>query len=282
LSNGQNKEVDDAPRGLLSQLRQLLSNGQIKEVDEVSKELLAQLRQLLSSGQFADVDSDGEQADMLAQLRRLLTQGPMGDAGGAESRRQVFDLLSQAFSERSGDVSGADSLALLKASLTANTRGSEQTNAAAEGAKAFDLARLLTPDGARQFADRLAMIAQARAGMAELKLHPPSLGSMEVRVSMDADRAHVHFVSANPAVRDLLEAALPRLREALAQDGISLGDASVSDQPPQRRDEASGEGAAAGDGEGGGDTDGEALLAAEGPVASSTLSALARKLDLFA
>ena len=213
--------------------------------------------------------------------------------------RPLFDFVAQAVAQRGVtvdssstldfDTAPTDGLALLRASLTAQRSAdqtsttSTSTSANADSTKAFDLARLLTPDGARQLADRFAMIARARGGVAELKLNPPSLGTMEVRVSLEADKAHVHFVSANPAVRDVLEAAMPRLREALAQDGLSLGDASVSDQPPQRRGEA-GEGSGAEDGRGGTEAegDGEALMASDGFIPGSTLSALARKLDLFA
>lgn len=254
----------------------------------------------LDADALALLDGDAESAkSMSLAALQLFLKGKTdeGDGGDLEAQAALAALLQQwigktdaasgdmgSLAERIGqagqDVSATDLLAFLKASLASSNRG-EQANAA-EGGKAFDLTRLLTPDGARQLADRLAIIARARDGTAEIKLHPPSLGTMEVRVTMESDRAHVHFVSANPAVRDLLEATMPRLREALAQDGLSLGDASVSDQPPQRRDEASSEGAAAGDGEGGDDIDGEERLAAEGPVPGSTLSALARKLDLFA
>ncbi|EIC21955.1 flagellar hook-length control protein FliK [Thiorhodovibrio frisius] len=236
----------------------------------------------MSLGALLKGDAEsGPSPEVQAALAALLQQW----SGQSGAELGDIEALSSRIGQAGGDVSATDLLAFLKASLaTSNRSGAEQGNAAAEGAKTLDLTRLLTPDGARQLADRLSLIARARDGMAEIKLSPPSLGAMEVRVTMEADKAHVHFVSANPAVREVLEAALPKLREALAQDGLSLGDASVSDQPPQSRDEAAGEGVAAGDGEGGGDADSEqeALLAAEGAVASSTLSRLARKLDLFA
>jgi flagellar hook-length control protein FliK len=62
---------------------------------------------------------------------------------------------------------------------------------------------------------------------AELVLNPPQLGRVEVSLSMNANQTNAVFVSANPAVRDALEAAMPRLREILAEAGINLGQAQV-------------------------------------------------------
>lgn len=63
---------------------------------------------------------------------------------------------------------------------------------------------------------------------AEIILNPPHLGRLEVTLSVNNDQASALFVSANPAVREALEQALPRLREALADAGVALGQASVN------------------------------------------------------
>ena len=68
---------------------------------------------------------------------------------------------------------------------------------------------------------------------AELVLTPPHLGRVEVTVTVSNDQANALFVSANPAVRDALEQALPRLREVLADAGIALGQANVNAESSQ-------------------------------------------------
>ncbi len=65
-------------------------------------------------------------------------------------------------------------------------------------------------------------------GRAEFRLNPPDLGPVEVRITVQGDEAKVHFTSAHGAVRDALEAALPRLRELFVDSGIRLADAQVS------------------------------------------------------
>lgn len=237
----------------------------------------------LSASRSTQTDAS---SSMLAQMRDFFFAGGFnGATAGDESSRQFLEAVTQATAQRAsgGENVASDGLSLLKAAILGG-RASEQTaTGPTDAGRPFDLSRLLSQDGARQFADKIAMIARAREGVAELKLHPPSLGAMEIRVAMDADRANIHFSSPNPVVREVLEAAMPRLREALAQDGLALGDASVSDQPPQRRDEAA-QDRMAGDG-GAADDDDQAtdpFTTAEQGGVKTTLSALARKLDIFA
>lgn len=92
---------------------------------------------------------------------------------------------------------------------------------------------------------------------AELVLTPPNMGKLEVSINLAGDQTTAQFIASNQAARDALERAMPQLREALQQAGITLGDASVSTSS-QGRD---GEGQQGRSGRGGnGDT-----AAAEGP-----------------
>ncbi|PHM41678.1 flagellar hook-length control protein FliK [Xenorhabdus szentirmaii] len=63
---------------------------------------------------------------------------------------------------------------------------------------------------------------------AELRLHPQELGALHIRMSVEDNQAHMHFVSAHQNVRAALEAALPGLRHALAESGIQLAQSSVN------------------------------------------------------
>jgi len=87
------------------------------------------------------------------------------------------------------------------------------------------------PVGARGWSEevgnRVAWMASRMESRAELVLTPPQIGRVEVSLTVNGDQASANFVSANPAVREALEAALPRLREVLAEAGIQLGQAQV-------------------------------------------------------
>lgn len=66
---------------------------------------------------------------------------------------------------------------------------------------------------------------------ADLRLNPPELGLLEVRIQMNSsDHASLTFCSPHSAVRDAVEHAMPRLRDMLAETGVQLGDVNVSQQ----------------------------------------------------
>lgn len=89
-----------------------------------------------------------------------------------------------------------------------------------------------------ELSEKLVWLAGRQGQWAALSLNPPHLGNVEVRLTLAAGEASAQFFSAQPAVRDALEAALPRLRELMAGAGIQLGDAQVRDQAFSGRDDA--------------------------------------------
>jgi hypothetical protein len=70
---------------------------------------------------------------------------------------------------------------------------------------------------------------------AEIRVNPPDLGPIELRVSLQNNQTSVTFFCHESAVREALENALPRLREMLDSQGISLNQAQVSDQSLARQ-----------------------------------------------
>jgi len=83
-------------------------------------------------------------------------------------------------------------------------------------------------------ADRLMWMVQGEQQFAKLRLNPPNLGPLEVRVSVSQDQTSVAFLSQHAAVREALEAALPRLREMFDQQSLDLVRADVSDPGAQQ------------------------------------------------
>lgn len=65
---------------------------------------------------------------------------------------------------------------------------------------------------------------------AELKMNPPQLGPIEVRVSIHKDQMSVTFHSSHAVVREALEEAAPRLREMMQGQGFASVDVDVSGQ----------------------------------------------------
>ncbi|PTR09041.1 flagellar hook-length control protein FliK [Nitrosospira sp. Nsp5] len=78
-------------------------------------------------------------------------------------------------------------------------------------------------------------MASNQQQVAELTLNPSDLGPLQVVLSVNNDQASATFISQNIDVRQALEAALPRLREMMADSGINLGETTVSADTSQRQ-----------------------------------------------
>ncbi|EOX1812263.1 flagellar hook-length control protein FliK [Vibrio cholerae] len=83
---------------------------------------------------------------------------------------------------------------------------------------------------ADQLAERVQMMLSKNLKNIDIRLDPPELGRMHIRMNMQGDGATVHFTVANQHAREALEQTMPRLREMLAQQGVQLGDTSVQQQ----------------------------------------------------
>ncbi|WP_201099313.1 flagellar hook-length control protein FliK [Thiocystis minor] len=233
----------------------------------------------------------------LSQLFQGSTDGKVGTAQSGSplaeegqglptvfsTRGALLDLTMKATDETErlavGDAS--DALAELpETGLPATGATSVGTQLGSGPARILDLSNVLRPGGETHLAEQVKWVMRSGLGTAELTLHPRSLGAMEVRVTMEADQAHVQFLSPHPIVREVLEAALPRLRDALAQDGLSLGNVSISEQAPERRGESDRE--QAGTAQDRQDFDVRLGDDIESPdIAGSTLSVLSGRLDYF-
>ena len=84
---------------------------------------------------------------------------------------------------------------------------------------------------------------------ADLVLTPPNLGRVEISLTINGDQAGAIFTSPNPAVREALEGSLHRLREILADAGVSLGQAQVGSESPNPSPQREGSGDKAGFGD---------------------------------
>ncbi|MDH1625511.1 flagellar hook-length control protein FliK [Shewanella xiamenensis] len=84
---------------------------------------------------------------------------------------------------------------------------------------------------------------------AEIRLDPPELGHMLVKVQVHGDQTQVQFHVTQSQTRDIVEQAIPRLRELLQEQGMQLADSHVShgDQG-QRREGGFGEAGGSGSG----------------------------------
>ncbi len=115
---------------------------------------------------------------------------------------------------------------------TAPTAVTTDTGFAAAVQQASDLISVPVRDAAwaEQIGERVLLMAGKQMTSAEIRLTPAELGPLRVQVSVDDGAANVTFQAQHAVTREAIEQALPRLRELLAENGLSLGQASVGEQ----------------------------------------------------
>lgn len=78
--------------------------------------------------------------------------------------------------------------------------------------------------------DKIDMVLASQRNEIELKLSPAHLGKIEVLIRRDDDQTALTFFAKNPEVRETLEQGLARLHRSFSEQGLSMGDTTVSDQ----------------------------------------------------
>jgi flagellar hook-length control protein FliK len=87
---------------------------------------------------------------------------------------------------------------------------------------------LRQPQWTQDMGNRMQMMVSQRMKEVEVKLDPVELGPVRIHLKMDEEnKAHVTLSAQHGLTRDMLENALPRLRDMLAQQGVDIGSATV-------------------------------------------------------
>jgi flagellar hook-length control protein FliK len=94
------------------------------------------------------------------------------------------------------------------------------------------------PGFGQALGEHLVFISSKNLGSAEIRMVPAELGPVTVQLVVDDGKADVSFTAHHPLTREAIESAMPKLREMLGANGLSLGHSSVSDQgvPQGHRD----------------------------------------------
>ncbi len=255
-----------------------LATGALLAAGQGSGKAAATVIAQADSGDFAD--SLGQ-----AQGKTTATPGASVPSGKAEPGKLAIDAQLAATAKAGSAVSDAiikeapADLSRLAAQLQP---GALQQAAAAVAVPTDKLTgRVGTPAWDQQLGQKVVWMAAGGDQSATLTLNPPDLGPVQVVLTVTNDQADAAFMSAQPEVRQALEAAMPRLREMMSEAGIAFGSATVSAGTPeqQHNGERAASGERRGNGQGGGVSGGEIAIApAAGGRSRSSLSAV----DTFA
>jgi len=195
-----------------------------------------------TAGRGAMVDTD-RGARKAAQLADSTAHDDIGELAAPRHGRPLMRALSADGASFEKAVTSALSTADIPTTIVPTTGSAEVRKAPDPGALRLTVAQPVAATGWDEaVADRVTWLTQARQPSAELHLNPPNLGPVEVHVSTHGDQTTVSFFSPHAPVREALQAATPRLAEAFAAAGLSLGNVSVgadsrSGQDADRRDQ---------------------------------------------
>ncbi|OEZ69640.1 flagellar hook-length control protein [Janthinobacterium sp. HH103] len=255
-----------------------LATGPLLAAGQGSGKAAATVIAQADSGDFAD--SLGQ-----AQGKAAATPGASVPAGKAEPGKLAVDAQLAATAKAGAAVAEP----ILKETpadlsrLAAQLQPSALQQAAAAVAVPADklTGRVGSPAWDQQLGQKVVWMAAGGDQSATLTLNPPDLGPVQVVLTVTNDQADAAFMSAQPEVRQALEAAMPRLREMMSEAGIAFGSATVSAGTPEQQNngERAASGERRGNGQGGGTSGGEIAIApAAGGRSRPSLSAV----DTFA
>ena len=107
---------------------------------------------------------------------------------------------------------------------------------AAAGAAGLDPASLRLPSGLivpdttvmDQLLARFALQRRLESGSVHLRLNPRELGELHLEIKVEQDNIKAHIIAQNPQAQEMIDRHLPRLREALEQQGLNLQQVEVT------------------------------------------------------
>ncbi|MGM0594819.1 MAG: flagellar hook-length control protein FliK [Pseudomonadota bacterium] len=172
------------------------------------RDVLAQRMLAGQGGGEGDQTAKGRQGK--AELNAMLTSqlGPTRSAGGFE---QLLNSSGNSVGAMQPAVASQPAAASVPASMTLAVPVQQQGWGEAMG-------------------ERVVWMARSNIQQAQIQLNPRDLGPVEIKIAMQNDQTNVNFVAHNATTREALEAALPRLRDMLGEQGLNLGQTNVSGQ----------------------------------------------------
>ncbi|MDU5780267.1 MAG: flagellar hook-length control protein FliK [Pantoea sp.] len=162
--------------------------------------------------------------------------GPAAGTANASARLTLDGSFQQALSnlgrqeEKSAPLTQTDSNALTSVASSSAAPLTMPTASATTSTPSTPMlnAQLGSDEWQQALSQQIVMFTRNGQQNAELRLHPADLGAIQISLKLDNDQAQINMASSHSHVRAALEAALPQLRNALAESGINLGQSQVS------------------------------------------------------
>ena len=149
-------------------------------------------------------------------------------AGNDELTRTI-----EQFTARDAAVRETPALPQATQALSMLTQAMPATTPAAAPAQLQVIAVVGTAAWDAELGQQVVWMVGEKQQVAQLRINPPDLGPLDIKITIGEHETTAVFTSPHGAVRDAVESALPRLREVLAESGITLGNASLTADSPR-------------------------------------------------
>jgi flagellar hook-length control protein FliK len=90
-------------------------------------------------------------------------------------------------------------------------------------------------DFANAVKDKVMVMINQKIQQVEIKLDPPEMGNIHVRVNLQNEQAAVQFVVQNQQAKEALEQNMGKLRDMLAESGVDVGEASIEQRQAKKQ-----------------------------------------------
>lgn len=242
------------PEPTLAAPQQLLARQESQGPQASLTALSAGIQQMESAPVMVKVAAEFKKSDMKGSL------DDVGKPGGVETK----------------GAGQTDATASLQPAQTAAGESKPAAELAARREpQSLPHLKLATPEAPVQLHQKVNLMLTDQLQQAEIQLDPLGLGKMKIQIQLDASsQASVHFVVQHGQTREMLEQAMPRLRDMLAGQGIQLGQTLVQQQPQQQSQQQAqqqGQSAFGGQGQQGGGFNGGQSQEGEGTARSLSL-----------
>ncbi|CAM2733200.1 hypothetical protein PAT01_17490 [Pseudoalteromonas atlantica] len=186
----------------------------------------------------SSIEQDGvnpEELNALEAEQESLLKEPKTNTGLSRVA-QVFTLITDGVNNTQAQIntqydnaryeqSILESQAIQSQQLQSSTAQVKQVNI---DASMMQVINIVKSDAAKMLQERVSSMLSISNKEAEIRLDPPEMGSMQIRIRSDAEQAQINFVVQNQQAKEALEQSMPRLREMLAEQGIDLGESTIS------------------------------------------------------
>ncbi|WP_128581607.1 flagellar hook-length control protein FliK [Pseudoalteromonas agarivorans] len=197
-----------------------------------------QNKAIINAEAHSSTEQDGvnpEELNALEAEQESLLKEPKTNTGLSRVA-QVFTLITDGINNTQAQIntqydnaryeqSILESQAIQSQQLQSSTAQVKQVNIDASMMQAINIVK---SDAAKMLQERVSSMLSISNKEAEIRLDPPEMGSMQIRIRSDAEQAQINFVVQNQQAKEALEQSMPRLREMLAEQGIDLGESTIS------------------------------------------------------